>query len=67
MCVAQEGVELPNSLEHLTFQGFFNRNLEHVSLPRNLKHLSFGWLFNQSLEPCHILSPRVEAVVDWSF
>ena len=43
-------MNLPNSLQTLTFGERFNRSLEGVNLPNSLQTLTFGSGFNQSLE-----------------
>lgn len=45
-----EHVQLPSSLQALTFQNRFNQTIERVILPEKLEVLSFGFRFNQSLE-----------------
>ena len=50
-----EHVQLPSSLQALTFQNRFNQTIERVILPENLEVLSFGFRFNQSLE--HVNPP----------
>ena len=43
-------MNLPDSLQSLSFGSFFNQSLEGVNLPDSLQSLSFGSFFNQSLE-----------------
>ena len=45
-----EHVQLPSSLQQMTFQNRFNQTIERVILPEKLEVLSFGFRFNQSLE-----------------
>eukprot|EP00439_Symbiodinium_sp_Y106_P064955 s1153_g10.t1 len=45
-----EGIQLPSSLQSLTFGREFNQSLEGIHLPSSLQSLTFGAMFNQSLE-----------------
>ena len=44
------GIQLPSSLQSLTFGRQFNQRLEGMQLPSSLQSLTFGRYFNQSLE-----------------
>ena len=44
-----KGIQLPSSLQSLTFEGRFNQSLEGVQLPSSLQSLAFGGRFNAQL------------------
>eukprot|EP00439_Symbiodinium_sp_Y106_P040795 s653_g5.t1 len=45
-----QGMQLPSSLQTLTFGNRFNQSLAGIQLPSSLQSLTFGFDFNQSLE-----------------
>ena len=45
-----QGIQLPSSLQSLTFGDMFDQSLEGIQLPSSLQSLTFGREFNQSLE-----------------
>ncbi|CAE7258852.1 unnamed protein product [Symbiodinium sp. CCMP2592] len=45
-----KGIQLPSSLQSLTFGKEFNQSLEGIQLPSSLQSLTFGEWFNQSLD-----------------
>eukprot|EP00439_Symbiodinium_sp_Y106_P022221 s3802_g2.t1 len=44
------GIQLPSSLQSLTFGQYFDQSLEGIQLPSSLQSLTFGQYFDQSLE-----------------
>eukprot|EP00439_Symbiodinium_sp_Y106_P075271 s538_g14.t2 len=47
---SNQGIQLPSSLQSLTFGFAFNQSLKGIQLPSSLQSLTFGGNFNQSLE-----------------
>ena len=45
-----QGIQLPSSLQSLTFGSSFNQSLDGIQPPSSLQSLVFGHAFNQSLE-----------------
>ena len=45
-----QGIQLPSSLQSLTFGFEFSQCLEGMQLPSSLQNLTLGYDFNQSLE-----------------
>ena len=45
-----KGIQLPSSLQSLTFGEEFNQSLEGIQLPSSLQSLTFGYKFNQSMQ-----------------
>ena len=56
--LADLGIQLPSSLQSLTFGSGFNQRLEGIQLPSSLQSLTFGYNFfnNQSMESIQLPS-----------
>eukprot|EP00439_Symbiodinium_sp_Y106_P058528 s909_g8.t1 len=53
-----QSIQLPGSLQSLTFGFDFNQSLEGIQLPSSLQSLTLGERFNQSLAGIHYPAAR---------
>eukprot|EP00439_Symbiodinium_sp_Y106_P019823 s6723_g2.t1 len=60
-------MQLPSSLQSLTFGGKFDQSLEGIQLPSSLQHLTFGRCFDQSLEGIQLPSSLQHLTFGFNF